>query len=482
MIAVSVSADISIRHVPSGKVSAARSFELDGMVYVSLADFAREAGFKQSQGVFSRKHTFTSGLGKVVFVEGNPFYMIDTVSAVLPFPPVRRDGSLFLPAPYVVAAFGGKHGGLLSFDAVSSAITVNALKYNVLSITSDVKQNGTVVSIVLADSLPFESAYFHPNVVISFGGGKLDPGALARKLRGGLIDSAFVKQHDGSAQVSVILNKNIEKPHIDYNRAARTLMVSLKPKVEQKKPPSRSVAVDHSSLIRTIVVDPGHGGKDPGAIGPTGVQEKDVVLAISLELRKMLEKAGLTVYMTREKDVFVPLIDRTKFANEKKADLFVSVHANAIPGDKKKRDTVRGYKIYFLSQAKNEEDKLAAMRENAVIELEDKATRQNYDALQNVLISIAGDEYLRESQELSIIMEQTFGSSQKNIPRSQLGVGQANFWVLNGAYMPAVLVEVGFISNSSEEKLLSDKRVQYQQAAALSEAIIKFKQMFETGQ
>jgi N-acetylmuramoyl-L-alanine amidase len=207
--------------------------------------------------------------------------------------------------------------------------------------------------------------------------------------------------------------------------------------------------------------------------------EKNIVLGIGLELRKMLEKAGFKVYMTREKDVFIPLVDRTKFANEKKADLFVSIHADAIGGDKKKRETVRGYKVYFLSQAKNEEDKMVAMRENAVIELEDKDKRANYDALQDVLISIAGAEYLRESQELCILIEQSLGANVKTIPRLQLGVGQAPFWVLNGAYMPSVLIEVGFVSHTGEEKLLTDKRTQFQQAAALSDAIIKFKQQFE---
>jgi N-acetylmuramoyl-L-alanine amidase len=207
--------------------------------------------------------------------------------------------------------------------------------------------------------------------------------------------------------------------------------------------------------------------------------EKTVVLGIGLELKKMLEKAGLKVYMTRDKDVFIPLRDRTKFANDKRADLFVSIHADAIDGDKKRRDAVRGYTVYFLSEAKNEEDKMVAMRENAVIELEGKDARRNYDGLQDVLNSLAGVEYLRESQELSIIIEQSLGGNIKNIPRLQLGVGQANFWVLNGALMPSVLVEVGFISNTEEEKLLSDKRTKFQQAAALSEAIVNFKKMFD---
>jgi len=479
--AVSAIADVTVRKVPEGKSVSAQSFEQDGVEYVSLTDFALQAGFKQSKGIFSRKYTFSNERGAISFVHNNNFYTVDTVSAILPFPPIRRGEDLYLPVQYIVKVFGGKYSGTLRWDAQASALTVSTLAYSVLSVKSEVKQNGTLVSIALADSLPYEYTYFHPNLVVNFSGAKLDPKAVRRARGAGVVDSAFTVQHDGSAQVSFLLNQPIETPYIDYSGGKRTLVLSLKPKIEQKKVVTPAVQPDAGGGIRTVVIDPGHGGKDPGAIGPTGVKEKDVVLGIGLELRKMLEKSGLKVFMTRDRDVFIPLIDRTKFANEKRADIFVSIHADAIDGDKKRRDAIKGYKIYFLSQAKNEEDKMVAMRENAVIQFEDNSTKQKYDALQDMLISIAGAEYLRESQELGIIMEQTFGTAQKKIPRLQLGVGQANFWVLNGAYMPSVLVEVGFISNTEEEKLLADRRIQYQQAAALSEAIVKFKEQFETG-
>jgi len=474
---------VTVRKAPEGKSSSIPAFEKNGMIYVSIPAFAEIAGFKHTQSVFSNKSVYSNDRGSLTFIQDNLFYRVDTVMNIIPYPPVRKESALYLPAPYLVKVFSAKYSGLLGWNAKASTITVNSLKYNVLSISSAVKQNGTLISIALADSLSYESTYYHPNLVMNFGAGKIDPKAVKRGLRAGVVDSAFTLQYDESAQVSFILNQAVEPPYIEYSAKTRTLMISLKPKIEQKKPKSAASQVPlDASLIRTVVVDPGHGGKDPGAIGPTGVMEKTVVLGIGLELRTMLEKAGFKVFMTRDKDVFIPLRDRTKFANEKKADIFVSVHADAIAGDAKKRSATRGYKVYFLSQAKNEEDKMVAMRENAVIELEDKDKRSNYDALQDVLISIAGAEYLRESQDLAIFIEQSFGANIKQIPRLQLGVGQANFWVLNGAYMPSVLIETGFVSNTEEEKLLSDKRVQFQQAAAISEAIVKFKQQFEGGQ
>jgi N-acetylmuramoyl-L-alanine amidase len=183
--------------------------------------------------------------------------------------------------------------------------------------------------------------------------------------------------------------------------------------------------------------------------------------------------------MTRDDDTFIPLQDRTKFANEKKADIFVSIHANSIEGGAKKKET-KGYKVYFLSQAKNEEDKMAAMRENAVIRLEDQS--RHYENLQNILIEMAGNEFLRESQDLSIIIDEVFGGSLKKIEKLNLGIGQANFWVLNGTYMPSVLVEIGFISNPGEVKILSQDSFQKTIAAALCEAIMNFKTKIEAGQ
>ncbi len=241
---------------------------------------------------------------------------------------------------------------------------------------------------------------------------------------------------------------------------------------------SKSDDTQQTVKIKTIVIDPGHGGRDPGAIGPSGVKEKDVVLAIGLALRDALEKANLVkVFMTRSSDKFIPLCKRTQIANEKEADLFVSIHANSIGGNTKRKDTVKGYKIFFLSQAKDEDDKLTAMIENSVIELEDEGQKGNY--LQKILVQMAQCEFLTESQDMSILIAESFEKSLKKTTKLHTGVGQANFYVLNGAFMPSVLVESSFISNPVEEKLLADEGFQKKVALAICDAIVQFKKRYE---
>lgn len=244
----------------------------------------------------------------------------------------------------------------------------------------------------------------------------------------------------------------------------------LQPEVELKSPVIES--------IKTVVIDPGHGGKDAGAVGAANTYEKDAVLAISLELRKLLqEKTDIKVHMTRDTDIFIPLRQRTKFANDKNADLFISVHANSIAGDKARKNRVKGYKMYFLSHAKSEDDKRAAMIENSVIELEDNT--EGGTMLENILNDMANNEYLNESQDISIRITESFAKSITESRKLHTGVGQANFWVLNGAFMPAVLVEAAFISNPTEEKLLSSGKFQKKVAKAICNAVIDFKKKYE---
>jgi len=206
--------------------------------------------------------------------------------------------------------------------------------------------------------------------------------------------------------------------------------------------------------IQKVVVDPGHGGKDPGAVGPTGLQEKDINLEIAFMLKAILEQDhNLIVVMTRSDDTFIPLGDRTKLANQEAADIFISIHCNAAPRKKVKLKTMRGSETYFLSLAKTDDARATAAMENSAIDFEQPQKNvANQDDVQFILWDMVQNEFLTESSDLAELVQESLTKKLPAVPNR--GINQAGFYVLNGAYMPAILVETSFISHRDEEKLL----------------------------
>jgi len=201
--------------------------------------------------------------------------------------------------------------------------------------------------------------------------------------------------------------------------------------------------------VKRVVIDAGHGGKDPGAIGPTGLREKDVVLKISKKVASRLKKdLGCQVILTREKDRFLPLTQRTAIANAKKADLFVSIHANATPSRR-----ANGVETYFLNFALDKKAMRVAARENAT------STKRIGD-LKNILNDIMKNTKVDESSRLAGYVQREIVKNlrKKYSNVKNKGVKQAPFFVLIGARMPSVLVEVSFISNRKEEERLKSDR------------------------
>ncbi len=220
--------------------------------------------------------------------------------------------------------------------------------------------------------------------------------------------------------------------------------------------------------ITTIVLDPGHGGIDPGAIGRTGLKEKQVNLGVALRLKDKLVKSGLKVTMTRTDDSYVSLADRVKFAKLANADLFVSIHSNAALRDRSKR----GIETYFLSDAKTDWERAVAARENAAVNFEISDTNPVLNNDLNLILSdLAQNEFLAESQQLAASIQEATASACR-IPNR--GVMQANFYVLRVNFMPAVLVECGYISNSAEVKLLAKKDYWEKLAAGIFKGVKKF--------
>jgi len=231
----------------------------------------------------------------------------------------------------------------------------------------------------------------------------------------------------------------------------------------------KTVAEENADLAkRRIIIDPGHGGHDPGAVGPGGLYEKDIVLDIALKVQDLLKGNPLyDVYLTRRSDIFIPLEDRTAVANRKHADLFVSIHANASP-----RPQARGIETYLLNWTDDEEALRVAARENAISLKEMKAVQRKMDVVQTITDDLMRQNKRDESIKLAHYIQRSLVSSLNTC--NDLGVKQALFYVLFGAKMPSVLVEVSFISNPEEEMLLSKESYRSKVAEAIVEGIKQY--------
>ena len=238
--------------------------------------------------------------------------------------------------------------------------------------------------------------------------------------------------------------------------------------------PAKSINKSHT--FNTIVIDPGHGGEDTGAIGPSGIKEKDINLGIAKRLEKLIsQKMNVKVILTRTDDTFLPLEQRAIIANKNQADLFISIHANA-----SYRKGASGVETYFLSfDASDEDAKRVADFENAVVSIGNNHDNndKDIDDLKSILMDMAQTEFLNESSQLAEIIQENLCRIFKGENR---GIKQAPFFVLAGAAMPAVLVEVGFLSNSSDEKRLTAQHTQEAIAGAIFKSIIRFEGMLKT--
>lgn len=229
-----------------------------------------------------------------------------------------------------------------------------------------------------------------------------------------------------------------------------------------------------SSLDRfdTIVLDAGHGGDDEGARGAHGVVEKELVLDVARRLRDRLQDAGLQVVLTRDRDVYVPLEQRTAIANRARGDLFLSIHANAAS-----ERAARGIETFFLSlEASDDDARQVAARENAAFRDLAVPVVAGDDPLVAILGDLAAAELLQESDEFARLAQREVAALNGAPSR---GVKQAPFVVLMGLEMPAVLVEIGFVTNPSEAQELATEVQRDRIAQALARATLEFRQRYD---
>jgi N-acetylmuramoyl-L-alanine amidase len=319
---------------------------------------------------------------------------------------------------------------------------------------------------------------------LDINGAKLNSDVKDLPVADGLLKTARIAQYRPET-VRVVLDLESIKDYkiftfsdpfrimIDIRGDRKTEISSLKQVIEPVTPASAAIIDQPAekphkkplhpgiSRIRRVVVDPGHGGHDPGALGADGTREKDVVLAIGLKLAKKLrDEIGLDVVMTRTTDVFLELQERTAIANQVGADLFISIHANAAPNR-----SASGIETYYLSLAKTEKAAQLAAKENGT-------SLEKVSMLQAVLFDLMANYKINDSAHLAeVVQKELHKKVDARWPVKSLGVKQGPFYVLVGASMPSILVETAFLSNEKEEQRLKDSHYQETTADGIADGV-----------
>jgi N-acetylmuramoyl-L-alanine amidase len=289
------------------------------------------------------------------------------------------------------------------------------------------------------------------------------------------LSTALLEKDFDTLDTKIAKSKNLTTNNSEFESLFNESKISSKKEipqnqqiipVEKKEALKQKINPDLSNKI--IVIDPGHGGKDPGAVGPNGEKEKDTVLQIGYILADILRARGYKVIFTRDDDTFIELQQRTKFANKKDAKIFVSIHANAVPKDKVAY--AKGIETYFLSPARDEKSKRIAGIENGA-----DMNEMGFDS-KNVFLNVFNRGKIVQSQKLAIDVQRSMISEAKTQNHKVVdgGVREAPFWVLVGAQSAAILVEVGYISHPEESQLLIDKSYQTKLALGIANGISNY--------
>lgn len=224
--------------------------------------------------------------------------------------------------------------------------------------------------------------------------------------------------------------------------------------------------------IKKVVIDPGHGGKDPGAVSRSGLYEKTVVLDVAKKIKKLLEQEGIDVTMTRDSDIFIPLGKRARIANENDADLFVSIHANA-----NNNRWIKGFEIYCLTdKATDDNARALAASENSALEYEEGSFANSSKMTEAIVWDLKFSENREESIELA---ESIYEDVSEKMNLKKKNVRSARFYVLKGTEMPSVLVELSYLSNKTDENNLKKSSYKQKLAEGIVSGILNYKGKYE---
>jgi N-acetylmuramoyl-L-alanine amidase len=418
----------------------------------------------------------------VVIGPGNSIITVGDSIVSLSQPPTRGEGGLQVPADFLRKTYGDLLGYSFEWHPETSRLIIARRGNRDLPVSLDVVHLQGMTTVVL--QFPEEPHYqidrSKPGAVtVQMLSDRLMPPSPPREVQDPLVQSVTVEPQ----QIRLQLAAGAQAESYVLANPFR-LVFDVHPTSSVEVPATPAEHAGQAPGIRTIVIDPGHGGAETGAIGPGGVQEKALTLELARELAARVGRLGVQTLLTRNEDASLPLDTRAAIANQNRADLFVSIHLNSSLGA-----NAHGTETYFLSpQATDSRAARSAAAENTAppgagaagmagaVVAPGAAPGGEQKDVDLILWELAQSRHMAESQRLANLIQ---GELNQELQLKDRGVKQAPFRVLVGAGMPAVLVELGFISNPEEEKKLQDPAYRGQLVEALTRAIAKYKATVE---
>ncbi|MCH9032258.1 MAG: N-acetylmuramoyl-L-alanine amidase, partial [candidate division Zixibacteria bacterium] len=386
--------DVSI----SGKIEKINSFQSGEICYFSFSQFIELYGEDLSWGILGQSITHETGKSRLTFFPGSEFISLNDTALNMTYPARLYRGALYMPALTFIPIYDRCKSDKIIWDPEKSRIRIEEGFYNISDLGVSQKVNGVLIEVYLTEELSYEINESEGNWInINFPGGRVNKEVIESRRGSPFLRDVNAFQFESSAQVSIRFRRNPVSYTSKYNSETGCLQISAlesQSSLGSSQNNVRSIGPDNT--IDVIVIDPGHGGSDLGAVGRKRTKEKHVALEIARELARMIRKDKLfKVILTRDKDFDVTLEERARIANEAHADIFISIHANASVNRQ-----ARGSQVFFLAPAKNDAARALAQAENASFLTEGGSVTFDPDAELSVILNdMIQNIYQEESAE-----------------------------------------------------------------------------------
>lgn len=466
--------------------------------YISAKKFAESLKYHTYFNDTKKKIVLYLPQNRVVVTANNVFVIIDEQIYQMPAPALWQENDIYLPVKFFIPLLNRRTALKLNYDEKNQHLQVTSKEFNISGISISEKENGTVIRIKTLK-------YFKPEEItadmrygwlhVDIYSGKADEENIIKAKTSGLVRKIKTFQFADLVSLAFLLRKEPLSKEIITRQGENEVIIVLRTKenipdsdlteLEPEEPENFEPPDDIKKqleeerrkwLIDVVVIDPGHGGKDPGTVGIGKVREKDIVLPVAKKLGKIIKKEmpDVKIVYTRTSDKFVSLKRRTQIANENNGKVFISIHANS---NKNKRAS--GFETYILGPEKGKQARSVVLKENSVIDFEDASTRDEYKGINNILATMAQNAFSRQSEYLASLVQTELGKQLNSIKMKNRGVKQGPFWVMVGATMPNILVETGFLSNRYDVKILKTSAYQYKIAQGIFRGLFRFKRDYE---